>query len=171
MAKRPPPILLPRRELQAGVERCLAKAKRLNTDAELLLSAGGSVIHASVLFSYAVEELGKALLLVDAASRGTEDLVKIIGFYHHPTKLKRAEELVGEHALELRPGWVQRNFVSRGFVDVGTYASEVADRLEALYVDWQPLGVGGRWRPEPGVNADCLRRAIQKLGQVLESLQ
>src|SRR5687767_12296683 len=123
MAKRPPPALLPRGELRAGIERCLAKAGRLNTDAELLLSAGGSLTHASVLFSYAVEELGKALLLADADARGTEDPVRIAGFYHHETKLKRAEQLAGADAFELRSGAFARHAFSSSF-DTGVYASD-----------------------------------------------
>src|SRR5207247_818904 len=97
-------LLVPRGELCAGIARCLAKARRLNADAQTLLDASSeSITHASVLFSYAVEEVGKAALLADAMTQGTDDPVLIEGFYEHTAKLRRAEELVGEDAFRLSP--------------------------------------------------------------------
>lgn len=154
----PKPPAIPRAQLPEGIRRCLAKSNRLNEDALTLLeSSPDSLVNASVLFSYAVEELGKAALLRDAMD-DVNDPVVVSGFYNHPEKLRRAERLLGEDALELRPGAFQRAAFSSAF-DVGTNASYLEDRLHLLYVDWH----GAQWRSETTAEAACLQRAIASL--------
>jgi hypothetical protein len=107
-----------------------------------------------VLFSYAVEELGKAAMLADLVG-GTDDPVSVHGFYDHEPKLLRAESLLGGPVV-LRLGFFQRNAFQRNVFDVGVLASDLDDRLDLLYVDWKDA----RWRLEPTTDAARLEKEI-----------
>ena len=143
---------------------CLKKSALLLEEAAILATAGDEhVRHSSVLFSYAVEELGKAAILREELERNSEKPT-IRGFYHHPTKIGKATELVGEEQLELRRGAFQRTgFQATGF-DVGVQ-TDLDTRLRALYVDWDPERFV--WRTEMSVDKDLLLRNIERLKEVV----
>ena len=82
----------------------VAKAQRLNADAHTLATVAKSVGHAAVLFSYAVEEVGKAGLLWDALQTNQANQATVAGFANHTAKLERAETLLGERRCNCGPG-------------------------------------------------------------------
>ncbi len=58
--------ILDESQLQQGFGLCINKSIRLLNDAQLLLENGGDPLHALGLYSFALEEYGKALLLRDS---------------------------------------------------------------------------------------------------------
>ncbi len=81
--KKPPKV--PRWELRNGIVQCLSIVAMRLGEAEALL-AGGFPTQATIVFTFAVEEFGKAVLLRRAfeQSRETDPTVVIDGFYDIP---------------------------------------------------------------------------------------
>lgn len=91
--------LLEEGQLREGINKCIDKARRLLNDALLLIKDERKLAHAIGLYTFAMEEYGKALLLNECL-RGA----KVKGKYRVPIKIFRgkiAHELkldkAGEH--------------------------------------------------------------------------
>src|SRR5215510_10480379 len=93
------PAKIPRAELRDGLIMCLEVA---SARLEAALTVGGSP-QAAIIFSFALEEFGKAALL-QMAIEGGEDPAIVSGFYDHETKLEAAEHLIPPEYLLLHPG-------------------------------------------------------------------
>ena len=87
--RKPPKV--PRWELRNGIVQCLSVVAMRLDEAETLLAAGYPT-QATIVFTFAVEEFGKAVLLRGALeqSRATDVTVLVNGFYDHTAKLEAA---------------------------------------------------------------------------------
>lgn len=132
-----PPPEIPRAELREGARRCLdLVASRL--DETIALLNANLVSQAGVVFSFAVEEFGKAVSLRRAYDSG-QDPVKPDGFYDHAAKLADAATVVPAQYLLL----AEREFDPEEFSSefaIEDVPVAVASRWNALFVDWKEPG-------------------------------
>jgi AbiV family abortive infection protein len=157
MPRKPPPTI-PRRQVGAGVGACLTLAETLLREARALIQASGYLEQAAIVFSFAVEEFGKAVLLRDAYTTGV-DPVTINGFYEHSPKLDSARKYIPEKKLLSSPAFQIDAF--QGFQE-----GEVVDlrtRLSSLYVDWE----SGDWHHGVLVEADVLTDNITAVETII----
>ena len=145
--------------------QCLALVAMRLTEAETLL-AQGLPTQATILFTFAVEEFGKAVLLRRAFERSDETvaLVEIEGFYDHVAKLEAAAtEIPQQYLLVGHEGFQADAFATDAF-QVGATAKEWKTRLGAMFVDWSPSspdGLEGRWNWGVRTDPEVLRESIK----------
>jgi AbiV family abortive infection protein len=140
--------------LRRGIMTCLCVSSSRLAEAESLL-AGGYVTGAGVVFSFAVEEFGKAVMLREAFRSGIDPVV-VEGFYDHRVKFDAASKLIPTEYLRLTDGPFQAGVFEARVFDVGTLAS-VKTRLDWLYVDWYE----GEWQYGAGVVPGVLKDSIE----------
>jgi hypothetical protein len=131
--KKPPRV--PRWRLAQGVLHCCAITGLRLGEAERLLDAGFPT-QATIIFSFAVEEFGKAVLLRRAfeASDERDSLVVVEGFYDHQAKLDAAATVIPEEFLR---------------IGNASSADDWTVRLDAMFLNWipeSPDGPEGDWR-------------------------
>lgn len=151
---------IPREQLKAGVSACLEVAGWRLREALTVLDTGVAPVTAAVLFSFAIEEFGKAALLREGLSID-DALVEVSGFYDHRAKFEAAAKHVPEEYLLLHGGAFQRGAFQADAFDVGNSADFDA-RLSGLYVDWRE-----GWRHGVRVDAGLLRSNISFVSDVV----
>lgn len=138
-------------EIDTGIKRCLAKSESIIESAELLAGAGKSH-EAYVLYTFAVEEFGKACLLKKMKDKATQQNLTVISndniiFTDHDAKIKEAEATFKNTTSKIRvidltavPEFKQGMEVEfktvEKFATSGDYLS-FGNRLDALYVDYK----------------------------------
>jgi AbiV family abortive infection protein len=141
----------------SGAQKCLEVAVSRLDEATVLLNEFAN--QAAVLFSFAVEEFGKAMLLRAAYETQTDPAV-IEGFYDHQVKLTAAADHIPEKFLLLTSAVLQR-----GAFDSATFAVgaplDWEDRLAGLYVEWEDA-----WRYGARLDVDTLKRSIEGVRSV-----
>jgi AbiV family abortive infection protein len=152
MPKKADPVV-PREALRPGVAKCLeVSGWRLREASGLLDADPPPTVTAAILFTFGIEEFGKAVLLRRALETG-EPTAKIAGFYDHRAKIDAAGEHIPEERLLLHRGAFQRNFVQKNAFDLGNSA-DLEARLDGLYVDWDSNGWTVGVRVDPSVLSD-----------------
>lgn len=133
---RPGPSI-PRHALRDGIVACLTVASlRLEeTDAALRT---GLLTQAAVVFTFAIEEFGKASLLRRAVEAGADPAL-IEGFYDHRDKIEAAAQHVEARFLWLTAGAFDADAFDSEAFDTGRRA-DLAARMSGLFVGWD-----GRW--------------------------
>jgi AbiV family abortive infection protein len=128
-----PPPKIPRQELRSGALKCFAlAAKRLDEAAALLEAEFES--QAAIVFSFAVEEVGKAVLLSQAYDLG-RDPVEVGAFYLHAKKIDAAASVIpGQYLRLTTPEFDPDEFSAEFAIDFVPVDLEA--RLQALYVNW-----------------------------------
>src|SRR5262249_24811852 len=134
-------------------------------EAETLLAAG-YLTQATIVFTFAVEEFGKAVLLRRALERSSspEVLVVVERFYDHSAKLEAAAtEIPKEGLLVGHPGFQAGAFQADAF-QTGASADDWQVRLDAMFVAWvseAPDGLEGQWRWGVKTDADVLAKSLK----------
>jgi AbiV family abortive infection protein len=118
------------------------------------------MVTAAILFTFAVEEFGKAVLLREAFDKATSP-VTVVGFYNHWRKIEAAGRHIREEQLLLHRGAFQRGVFAKGF-DLGNLA-DVDARLDGLYVDWR----NDAWVVGVRVDPAVLNANIAAVGEIL----
>jgi AbiV family abortive infection protein len=131
---------IPRIALRDGIVACLTVASLRLEETDVALRQG-LLTQAGVVFTFAVEEFGKAALLKQAFESGTDPVV-IDGFYDHRVKLAAAIDHVGPECLLLTPGGLDLIGLSVTGFTSGRRA-DLLSRMSGLYVDWQNGWVHG----------------------------
>lgn len=142
---------IPRAALREGIVACLTVASlRLEeTDRDL---KQGLLTQAGVVFTFAVEEFGKAALLRHAFEPGTDPAL-IDGFYDHRQKITAAAKHVEARFLRLTRGYFAPGVFNSVIFDTGR-PLDVAARWAGLFVDWD-----GHWIWGLKVDAATLERS------------
>ncbi len=183
--------------LREGIRKCLAKAGQLVDDAIILLNHGGMVSHVFGLYTFAIEEYGKALLLkdhLDDSTSGKRIPMEIFGRRggkkSHEKKIARALKEVHDNCKNFRIGVVVRagsdttkTMTYKGkstvvvapmqtgsFFDASSeYIVDFVARMEAFYIDWDE----GRkqWKAELTVDKDQLENATIELRKHLRTFK
>ena len=152
---------IPSHQLKAGIAKCLEVAGWRLREAVIVLDTGVAPVTAAVLFSFAIEEFGKAVLLYDASVTG-EASVEIGNFYDHRAKFSAAVKRIPEQHLLLHGGAFQRDFVQSNAFDVGNVVDFDA-RLSGLYVEWK-----GAWQVGVRVDPELLRKNIAAVNAIID---
>jgi AbiV family abortive infection protein len=118
-----------------------------------VLDTGVAPVTAAVLFSFAIEEFGKAVLIYEMMGTATGS-VEIAGFYDHHAKFEAAAKHIPAKHLLLHPGAFQCGAFQATAFDVGNSVDFEA-RLTGLYVDWKD-----GWRRGVRVDAELLKSNI-----------
>lgn len=156
---------IPQDSLRAGTERCLHNALRYLHGARSLANDSELLPQASILFSYAVEEFGKAVLLRKAHERG-ELVSKIVGFYDHKTKLEAAFAEIPSEFLKLHVGAFDPNVFDDKAFDIDRVANFEA-RIQTMYVGWD--GRLGNWTRSTALDQPTLRRSIEGVERFVQN--
>jgi AbiV family abortive infection protein len=127
------------------------------SEADALLVANFPT-QAAIVFTFAVEEFGKAVLLRRAfeASGETDMLVVIDGFYEHTAKLDAAATEIPARGLLLGRGAVQASLVQTNAFQISPSAKRWKVRVGAMFVDWvADTADGGEGHWQWGVKTDA----------------
>jgi AbiV family abortive infection protein len=108
---------------------------------------------AAIVFSFAVEEFGKAVLLRDAYQTGADPVI-VDGFYDHAAKLEGAGKYIPAENLLVSQSAFQQGAFQDDAYEVGESA-DLETRLSSLYVDWE-----NGWRHGVHVDGELLQRNI-----------
>lgn len=135
--------VIPRQELRTGALKCIAIAESRLAEAEALIEAHFES-QAAVVFSFAVEELGKAVLLRQAYDRALAS-VTVNGFYEHRDKLVAAEIVIPNEYLRLTTPEFDPEEFSDEFA-IGFTPVDVQSRWSVMFVNWDK---GGQQWTEP----------------------
>jgi len=147
---------IPRDTLRFGTECCLHNVLRYLHGARSLINDSTLLPQASILFSYAVEEFGKGILLRRAYER--EEMVsKIVGFYDHKTKLAAAFAEIPPDLLMLHVGTFQADAFQADTFDVDRVAGFEA-RMQSMYIGWDERS--RTWTGPTDVDRPTLSRSI-----------
>jgi hypothetical protein len=146
---------IPRSELQMGIKHCLCVASLRLEESDTLLEKGLPT-SAGIIFSFAVEEYGKAVLLRRAYEAGA-DPAPIAGFYDHGTKLAAAASSIpAEHLRLIETAYGSATYGTGAY---GGKTVDLEDRLGGLYVDWRD----GQWTHGLPVNPGVLAQSSRGL--------
>lgn len=151
--------------LRAGIERCLHSALRYLDGARSLLDITELLPHAGVLFSLAVEEFGKGVLLRRASERG-EEVPTIVGFYDHEAKLEAAASELPPDLLMLHSGAFQAGVFQADAFDVDRVADFKA-RMQSMYVGWNERSQ--TWIEPTVVDQPTLTKSIEGVERVVRN--
>jgi hypothetical protein len=131
---------IPRSALREGIVACLTVARLRLEETDVTLRQG-LLTQAGVVFTFAVEEFGKAALLKQGFESGSDPVV-IEGFYDHRVKLAAAIDHVEPECLLLAPGGLDLIGLSvTGFTS--SQRVDLLSRMSGLFVDWQNGWVHG----------------------------
>ena len=191
--------LLDKRQLSEGVNRCIEKTERLLNNALVLIDEGKDITHAMGLYTFAIEEYGKALLLKECSldpdgkyrvpveiftgreshklkfHRGNKDLpeeCKIFGF-----GVKIDSAFTATTVITFKGGSHAVSIIPGAtgfFVDSSPKSVEdsVVDfivRTECFYVDWDDEKK--RWKNELTVSKDELLKATRSFKEHLVNIK
>lgn len=131
---------IPRSALRDGIVACLTVASLRLEETNVALRQG-LLTQAGVVFTFAVEEFGKAALLRQGFESGDDPAV-IDGFYDHRVKLAAAINHVEPECLLLSPAGLDLIGLSVTGFTSGRRA-DLLSRVSGLYVDWQNGWVHG----------------------------
>ena len=167
--KKPPKV--PRWKLRNGIVQCLTLVAMRLDEAEALLT-GGYPTQATIIFTFAVEEFGKAVLLRRAfeGSRETDVLVVIDGFYDHTAKLEAAATEIPKEGLLVGHAGFQANAFQAMAFQIGASADDWKVRLDAMFVDWVPRaadGLEGKWQWGVKTDVDVLAKSLKAVQERL----
>ncbi len=141
-------LTISRGDIPEGIRMCLSAAQARLHEAEALLTAGHH-IQTAVLFSFAVEEFGKAIVLRDEFDKGN-DPATVHDFYDHEAKLVAAGTKIPEEKLLLHGGVFNRRVFDPSVFDTGNQV-DFGARLSGLYVDWARGWRHGQVRVDPAL--------------------
>ncbi|MDE1845409.1 MAG: AbiV family abortive infection protein [Thaumarchaeota archaeon] len=141
----------PASEIDNGIKKCLARSQSILESASLLLNAGKKN-EAYVLYTFAVEEFGKACLLKKMKNTAQQQSLTTITkdtvtFHDHDAKIKEAESTFKNPTSKIRvidiakvPEYnpnVEIEFKTvEGYATSGDFLG-FDNRLDALYVDYK----------------------------------
>ena len=171
-----------KRQIRNGIKRCINKTKLLLRDANLLINPKWLHANAIGLYTFAVEEYGKALLLKDCLSAkntgGRFVVSKMIfgmgGSQSHTAKIQRAFKELPNECQNFQIGiYLKKPHTFKGKIKYkdmtisgshlrGLHSlSSFADfdiRKECFYVGWDEKN--NQWNYELMTTSDYLREAI-----------
>ena len=141
---------------------------KLLDSAEKLLQNDGDKAICAGLYTYAVEEYGKLLLLKRySPSGGNVKITYRNEFRSHKAKFEIAIKHLPKECTMLHKGFFDSGFFDPAFFD----SDEIADcenRQAVFYSDFADLGTdsGIGVKPVPSVDWDCLEKAVSRLKTV-----
>ena len=117
------------------------------------------------MFSFAVEEFGKAVLVRQAYERG-EVIPTIIGFYDHEAKLQAASAEIPGDLLMLHVGAFHIDAFQANAFDVNRVAN-FEDRMQRMYVGWDESSE--TWIGPTDVDRSTLSSSIEGVERIFKN--
>jgi len=163
---------IPRKLVQSGIELCKKNVADYLDDARTIISKG-RLCHAYLSVQFAIEELGKAVILKEEYEKSDNDPLPVDasvfgedGGRGHKNKASKAWKMLNPSLKILHKGGFGEGFSEYGF-DVDTEASHHS-RLKCAYVDFveeERLWWVGETLDESNVLAliDNIEEALKKL--------
>ena len=143
--------------LQKGIDLCKKNMLDFLEDAKLII-AEGRLSHAYVMVEFAIEELGKIVMLQEALASDPNDPVKVKGeiFGTHRDKSKKAWKVLDtKYRLIFDEGVFNEGVFERGVFVEDTEASHKT-RCECAFVDF----TGSIWIVGRDIKKDLLENLI-----------
>jgi AbiV family abortive infection protein len=135
---------------------------RLLESAEKLLDNGGNEAICAGLYTYAVEEYGKLLLLKQyTPSAGKVKIEYKNGFLSHTKKFSLAIKYLPTECITLKKGAFDPKIFDPNVFDTKQLIADQEARMGVFYCDF--LNSGNDIKPIPYVDKTLLKNAIQKL--------
>ena len=148
------------------IEITLQRILKLLDSAQILLENGGSVTVCAGLYTYAVEEYGKILLLRKSRKVDAHDRVKYKeGFRDLNTKFRLAVKHLPNECLTLRIGIFDPNIFDPKTFDTETIIADFKSRISVFYTNF--IGSGKDIESVSPVNEKLLKNAITKLRKII----
>jgi AbiV family abortive infection protein len=150
------------------IQETLQRVKKLLESAETLLDNGGSATICAGLYTYAVEEYGKILLL--RKCKPFSEKVKIgfkNGFLCHTKKFSLAINDLPIDCITLKRGYFDPKIFDPKIFDTKAVIANLKARLGVFYCDF--TDPGNEIKPVPQVNKKLLKKAIRKLHTIAPS--
>ena len=145
-----------------SIQETLNRIPKLLESAEKLLDNGGNEAICSGLYTYAVEEYGKVLLLKQCSpSDGKVKIKYKNGFLNHDEKFKVAAEALPEECKILSSGLWDSAIWDVDIFDTERVVADFEARMAIFYCDF--LDSGDDIKPVPQVDKARLKKAINKL--------
>jgi len=147
------------------IESTLQRILKLLDSAQILLDNGGSVTICAGLYTYAVEEYGKIVLL--KKSRKIDGHVRVKykkGFRDHNTKFRLGVKNLPQECKTLRIGDFDPNFFDPKCFDTETVIADFKSRMSVFYTNF--LESGKDIESVPPVDEKLLKNAMIKLRKI-----
>ena len=148
------------------IEITLQRILKLLDSAQILLDNGGHLTICAGLYTYAVEEYGKIVLL--RKSRKIDGHVRVKykeGFRKHTTKFRLAVKNLPNDCKTLRIGVFDPNIFDRKIFDTETVIADFKSRMSVFYTNFSESGKD--IETVSPVNEKLLRNAITKLRKIV----
>ena len=151
------------------IEITLQRILKLLDSAQILLDNGGKVTICAGLYTYAVEEYGKIVLL--RKSRKINGHVRLKykqGFRDHNTKFRLAVKKLPNECKTLRIGPFEPNIFDPTIFDAETVIVDFKSRMSVFYTNFLESGVN--IESVPLVSEQRLKIAIVTLRKIAEEM-
>ncbi|MCJ7632065.1 AbiV family abortive infection protein [Candidatus Bathyarchaeota archaeon] len=168
-------LIIPRAKIPEGIDRCKKNIADLLEDARLImeterLGEAERLGHAYISVQFALEELGKILVLRDKLKKDlNDDPLKFLkkghhdGFYDHWTKTNEARDFIGHDFDKIYDeGIIQPGIAVKGLFQEDTFV-DPDTRLECAFVDWY----ADDWKLGRDIKKDLLVKLICRIEEKL----
>lgn len=147
------------------MKETLQRILRLLESAEILLDNGGNGAICAGLYTYALEEYGKMLLLKQSSHVAGKVKIKYKnGFRHHPTKFRLAIKNLPNECTTLRRAIFDPKIFDSNIFDTEQVIADLEARMAVFYTDFLDSGDGVK--PIPPVDKKLLKNAIDILRKI-----
>ena len=148
------------------IEITLQRILKLLDSAQILLDNGGHLAICAGLYTYAVEEYGKIVLLRKSRKINGHVRVKYKkGFRDHNTKFRLGVKNLPNECITLRIGIFDPNICDTKIFDTETVIADFKSRMSVFYTNF--LESGKDIESVSPVNEKLLRKAITKLRKIV----
>jgi len=147
------------------MKETLQRVLRLLESAEILLDNGGNGAICAGIYTYALEEYGKILLLKQSSHVNGKVKIKYRkGFRYHPEKFRLAINNLPKECTTLKkPAFNSKSFDPDIF-DTEEVIADLEARMAVFYTDFLDSGDGVK--PIPPVDKKLLKNAINILRKI-----
>jgi len=148
------------------IDVSLQRILKLLDSAQILLENGGSVTVCAGLYTYAVEEYGKIVLLRKSGKVDGHVKVKYKkGFRDHNTKFRLAIKHLPNECITLRIGVFDPNIFDPKIFDTETIIADFKSRMSVFYTNF--IESGKDIESVSPVNEKLLKNAITQLRKII----
>ena len=160
-----PDRISPRAIIPEAIDLCKANITQFLKDAKLLID-NSTLSHAYISVQFAIEELGKILIIREKLAKDTSDPLIIKheeAFKSHKGKTEKAIQFLGNEFSKIYDeGFWQDEFFEKGFFKQNTYANHET-RCDCAFVDYY----ASRWRIGRDIKKDLLIKLIKRIEEKL----
>jgi AbiV family abortive infection protein len=161
-------IKIPVAQVDTGLRLCAQNIRRFIEDTSALLERS-SLIHATALAIFAVEELAKYSELKKAKMLTTGSNLRVDSrlFKRHEYKQKLAKSLLPKDALILSPAYFAAKYFDPKYFQTEDVEVSDALRLDCIFVNWKD----GKWVYGSNAESNRLKRLAQNVLDTLTKLE